>query len=62
MVLANLRNDDDVYIASTAVVQAGVIPNFIDPLTYSKTKTPAISPYDYVCEYETWTKVENGKF
>jgi len=58
---AMLNNDDDVHIATTAVVQEAhascAIPKFIDPLTHSKIKTPAISPYGHVCEYETWTKV-----
>jgi len=60
-VSTDLSNDDDVYIASTVAVQeahaSGAIPKFIDPVTHSTIKTPAISPYGHVCEYETWTKV-----
>jgi len=57
----NLNIDDDAYIATKVVVQeahaSDAIPKFIDPVTHSKIKTPAISPYGHVCEYETWTKI-----
>jgi len=33
------------------------LPKFIDPLTSSVIKRPAISPYGHVCEYDMWTKV-----
>jgi len=45
--------------ASMQELPAGgvALPKFIDPLTNSVIKFPAVSPYGHVCEYDMWTKV-----
>jgi len=60
---SDTESDDNgaAYLATKAGVQdvspAGRMPKFVDPFTNSEIKTPAISPYGHVCEYDSWTKV-----
>jgi len=63
LVESDVESDDKdaAYLATKGVVQdvslTFSLPKFVDPFTNSEIKTPAISPYGHVCEYDSWTKV-----